>query len=233
MAGMVVPGGKIISSPKSRVVNAGATASVLSNDRARAEIDALKKQGTHIDREFGLTEQTHAADLEARRKRGALTDSISSLFMGEFTGGDGATASPGGPAPLAPGAGGGAVVPGAGGGPPAAVGGDPADAGYARLKEREGMRLRGGINTAKRTLGRRGLSGSSFETPAISALIGDSAGRLADFDAGAMADSVGRARQIEDRDVVRGDRREEFQAGQKDNRLQMLLQLLGVSGNAY
>lgn len=231
---------RTVAPPPARKDDADYRSSWLTGDMTLAQIEALKKRGvmderrqdfdmSHIDRTFGLTKATTDQQLEMGKKRAGLTDSISALLLGEFGGGG----KPGGAPTI--GAGGSVVEPGAmPGAPPAAVGADAAaDAGYARLKEREGQRLRGNINTAKRDLGRRGLSGSSFESPAIAALIGDSSGRLADFDAGAMADSVSRARQVEDRDVQRGDRRFEFESGQRDNRMDMLLKLLGVAGSAY
>jgi hypothetical protein len=94
------------------------------------------------------------------------------------------------------------------------------------------MRLRGAINTTKNALGRRGLTGSSFESPAIAALVGESSGKMADFDAAALADTAARGRQLEDRDFAATERRNEVAGSRKDNRLQMLLSLLS-NGPAY
>lgn len=193
------------------------------NDRTRAleyeRRDFEMKEGdqrfqqAHAGRELGLAERTDDRRYRMARKGARDSASLAALVAS----GGGSTSG-----------GGGGTAPGAGGAPATAPSAATAaqDAGYARLKEREGLRLRSGINTAKASLGRRGLTGSSFESPAIAALVGESNANLADYDAAALSDTVGRARQVEDRDFAAGEQRNR-------SRLEMLLSLIQGGRTAY
>jgi len=189
-----------------------------------------RRQGfseSSFDRQSDLTEGQDARRYGFAQKHDSRVDQMMQMLM---DGGGGDMSSSTSTVDVG---GGGAVVGGvAGGGAGVSPAGAAADAGYARLKEREGQRLRGAINTTKGALGRRGLTGSSFESPAIAALVGESSGKLADFDAAALADTVGRSRQIEDRNFAATERRREHADSRKDARMQALMALIG-NGPAY
>lgn len=195
----------------------------IANERAKFDM-------SHIDREFGLESQRTGLDLRkgeqdiamrehGKTQRDRVQDAIFGFFQnpGGAAGGDGPVASGGSMAPPA-------AVP-AGGATPGVP--SAADAGYARLKEREGLRLRSGLNANRAALSRGGLLDSNVEGSSTGAIIGGSLGRLADFDAAALADEVGRGRQVEDRNFAAGERRREFDTNQQQQRLNILLQLLG------
>lgn len=199
--------------------------------------DAAQFDRDRANREFQMAERTDNRRYRLARRGQRQSAALAALLQ---QGGDGAPLPPAADGAGAGGAGGagGPLTPGVlpdgvvdkgRTGPPGGGGsGVPSaqDAGYARLKEREGLRLRSGINATKSAMGRRGLSGSSFESPAIAALVGGSNATLADFDASALADSVGRGREVEDRDFAARERRD-------TSRMDALLRLIQSGSPAY